>query len=372
MKAIDALFRFILGCVFLFSGYVKAVDPLGMYYKIGDYLIAYDLTILEPLAMFAAISVIAVELVLGFFFLLNIFPKISIWAMLLVEGFFTILTYLSWHTNAVSDCGCFGDAIELSNAETFWKNVIMMVFVIWLFLRRNRLQAWFVKGVQFTLALSFIVFSLGFQWHNYNHLPIHDFRPYAIDTDIKTQMQLPEDAKQDVFSTKLYYEKDGVVKEFSEDNYPWQDSTWVFKDTKVELLEKGDEAPIHDFSILTESGDDVLPIILDDPNYKILVVSYNLERASISGFQKTLPILHWCAGAGLNVYPLTASGAEEKKKLNRAILRKLKFHSTDQTTLKTIVRSNPGILLLHGSKIVNKWHYNDMPTLDEFKLIVNK
>ncbi len=367
MKVIDAIFRFVLGVVFLFSGYVKAVDPLGMYYKIGDYLIAYDLTALQPLAMLGAISIIGAEVLLGVFFLFNLYPKFSIWSMLFVESTFTVLTLVSWITNAVSDCGCFGDAVELTNAETFWKNIALMVLVLWLWVRRNEAKGWFAGITQFAFALLFLLLTLGFQWYNYNHLPIHDFRPYHVGADIKKQMELPENAKQDVYLTKLYYEKDGVVKEFTEQNYPWQDSTWVFKDTKVELIEKGDEAPIHDFSIMTPDGDDLLPIILDNPGYKFVVVSYRLDRANQKAFKELKALKKWSDQEGINFVPLTSSTPKEITELNKAVQGDYVFYATDQTTLKTIIRSNPGLLLIKGSKIVGKWHYNDLPSVDKIK-----
>lgn len=372
MKTLDHVLKILLGAVFVFSGYVKAVDPLGMYYKIGDYLTAYNLSLLQPLAMVAAVAIIAVELLLGVWFVLQLFPRTAAWGMLVVEGFFTLLTLVSWQTNAVSDCGCFGDAIKLSNAATFWKNVLMMLPVLYLFWRRRHSTAWWPRRVQVALASLFLVAALGFQWYNYAHLPIHDFRPYYVGADLKKQMELPQGAKPAQYATTLYYEKNGKVQAFDENNYPWDDSTWVFRDSKTVLVEAGDVAPIHDFSILSPEGDDWLPMLLDDPGYKFLLVSYRLDKASVEAFRQLAPLYTWCTEQQIGFFPLTASGAEDIQRLNTAAASQYRFFATDQTTLKTIVRANPGLLLLRGSVVVGKWHYNDVPSLAYFQNSIAK
>ena len=362
MKVLETLSRLIVGLVFLFSAYVKAVDPLGMYYKIGDYLIAYNLDFLQPLGFLAAVSVIALEMMLGFAFLFNLYMRYSATLMLVVESFFTILTFISWQTNAVSDCGCFGDAVVISNAETFWKNVFLMIPVVFVWLRRRKTAPYFNGLMQTILVAAFLFITLGFQWFNLSHLPIHDFRPYRIGTDLKAAMTLPADAKPDVYNTVLVYEKDGQRKEFTEDNFPWQDTTWVWVETRTDLVEEGDKAPIHNFTASDSTGTDQLPALLDAPGFKLILVAYDLKKASEKGMQQSAEMARWAKEHNVGFYAFTASTPDQIRGTRAQFQLPYNFLTGDGITYKTIVRANPGYVLLKGSTVMDKWNYRQLNT----------
>jgi hypothetical protein len=199
-----------------------------------------------------------------------------------------------------------------------------------------------------------------------SHLPIQDFRPYKVGVDIKAQMELPEGAKKDSIVTLLYYKKNGVVKEFTESNYPWEDSTWVWVDTKSTVVKEGDRAPIHNFSISDEDGNDIVPEILANPGFKLLLISYKIEKADDIGLKESVNLHKWCDENKVLFYAVSSSLKSEVELKDKMFGLNYPFYTADEITLKTIIRSNPGFVLLKGSVIVAKWHYNDVPTETEF------
>lgn len=226
VKLLLVLSRIIVGATFLFSGFVKAVDPLGFTYKIQDYLIETGLTQLFPLALPAALLMVVAEFSLGAFLLLGIYRRWTTRMTALFMLFFTPLTLWIALANPVEDCGCFGDAFIISNWQTFFKNIILLAGAMLLLVRRERITPLFSSKMASAAALFTLLFALLFALHNLYRLPLFDFRPYRIGANIPRQMFVDPE-KADVLETIFIYAKDGEEKEFTEENYPWNDSTWT-------------------------------------------------------------------------------------------------------------------------------------------------
>ena len=362
--------RLILGIVFIFSGFVKGVDPLGSTYKFTDYFIAFNLGFLEPFALVLAITLAAVEFIIGVSLLFRLRYHLAVWAVLVFMSFFTIITFILALTNPVSDCGCFGDAIILTNWQTFFKNLILIPFVLHIFWFRALYQDSFKPLFSWLALMVFTLVFLGIEFHACRHLPLLDFRPYSVGTYIPAKMSMPDGALQDEFKTFLYYEKNGTVEEFTEDNFPWQDTTWTYVDSKHILVKKGYEPPIHDFTIVDETNTDITSTLLSDEGYSFLLVAAHLGDADTYAMNYASRLAAWCEQAGHSFYCTTASGEQEIEEIRQSLDLAFSFHTTDEITLKTIVRANPGLLLLREGTILAKWHYRDFPELEDFEDIL--
>ncbi len=361
--------RYLLAATFLFSGFVKAVDPLGTTYKIEDYLTAFGsfFEFFVPIAFPLSMMLIAFEFVLGFNLLFGISLKKTGRLVLLLLSFMTPLTLYIAIKNPVSDCGCFGDALVISNWQTFWKNVVLISMAIFFVWKGGFMRPFVATPTRFLLELFAIFFLFALMLHCYFHLPIFDFRPYSIGTHIPDKMVLPENAKQDVYETIFVYEKDGVEKEFPFDgvNMPDVDSTWTFVTQKSTLLQKGDVAPIHDFSIDVENQGDLTEAVLNDNGYTFLLVSGKLENATLRKSFEINDIYDYAKANGYKFYCLNSSLERDQEDYRDETGAEYPFATTDYITLKTIVRSNPGLVLLKGGTVLNKWHYNDLPKFEE-------
>jgi len=363
MKAkhiIGSVARTLLAITFLFSGFVKAVDPLGTVYKIEDYLKAFGgfFTDLMPLAGTAAVCLIAAEWLLGICMLFNIRTNWTAWLSLLFYLVMTPLTLWIALTNPVSDCGCFGDALVLTNWQTFWKNIVLLTLVIILLLCRKAIPQTFSWWAECTIAGIGIGALINIMCYSYNHLPPLDFRPYKIGNNIPELMEIPEDAEPDVYETTLIYEKDSVEQEFTLDNYPKGDSTWHFVDQKSVLVKKGYEAPIHDFEILTMEFEDITYDILESEEPVTLVTMYDLHKTDHKQMDKLKQLI---AEHPSNLYFLTGSGEDdiwafaEELDLDEEQTERL-FCTIDPVTLKTIVRANPGVFVVQNGYIIDKYN----------------
>lgn len=362
--------RIIFGLVFLFSGFVKAVDPLGTAYKISDYLEAFSLTSLDFLAFPAALILIATEFAIGFNILLNVHLKTTTWVAGIFMLVMTPITLYLAISNPISDCGCFGDAIVMTNWQTFYKNVILCIVLAIIALLQNQSRPWLSNMGASIVTLLPILISFGISIYCYNLLPIIDFRPYKIGNNIIEGMQIPEDAPLDKYETTFFYEKDGIEKAFTLDNYPAEDSTWTFVRQESKLIEQGYIPPIHDFSIITEDGD-ITDLILEDAGYTLLVISHKVEKASTKNIKCVKSTIANAKKAGANVIWLTSSYSDDIDEFKTQYGINDTFGATDDITLKTIVRSNPGLVLIKDATIIEKWHHNSLPTKDELNQLIN-
>ena len=361
MKAIAIIARILLGATFIFSGFVKGVDPWGSTYKFIDYFTAFNMLWMQPTAFTLAVLQNTVEIVIGVALVLGLRMKETSWAVLLFMGFYTFLTFILALTNPVSDCGCFGDALILTNWQTFHKNLVLMAFTILVFVYRKKYTPAYSSVGEWLWLTMIVIVSVGINIHNYRHLPWIDFRPYHIGADIVQGMSVPEGMPTDEYSTTVILEKDGVTKEFPINDYPWDDSTWVWKDTKHVQVKKGYTPPIHDFSITTGEGEDITDEVLSDEGYTFLLVAHRLNKSNWQGLDQASDIADFCNEHGYRFYCLTASPQSDIESLKSFLGLQYEFCFTDEITLKTIIRANPGLVLLQNGTVVNKWHYNDMP-----------
>ena len=364
MKQIAQIGRIIAGIVFIFSGLSKGVDPEGSMYKFIDYFTAFGLDSINNLALVMGIVLSTAEFIIGVAALSGIRIKEAAWALLVFMAGFTPLTLVLAINNPVSDCGCFGDAIHLSNWQTFYKNVLITALVVPVFIYRKRFRspgkALHESLVLITLSFLFILFSL----INLMYLPLIDFRPYAEGENIKENMTIPEGAPIDEYETVLIYEKDGIRKEFTIENYP-DDPDWTFVDQKSTLISKGYEPPIHDFILITKEGFDLTDMILSDPGYTIMLISKSLEDAPAEELESGIETCNELFNQGFSSYLLSSSSIDEMLLAGGGTIGL----SGDETMIKTIIRSNPGFLLLSEGRVLKKWSYRSFPGPEE--IIVN-
>ena len=351
--------RTLLGVVFVFSGAVKAIDPLGTVYKIEDYLKAFGgfFTELLPLAEVAAWALIVLELLLGVCMVLNIRTQWTSWLSLVFYMVMTPLTLYIALKNPVSDCGCFGDAVVLSNWQTFWKNVVLiMLAIVLVALCKSTRQLW-SNWMEVVLVGLTIVAAVAFMAWTRNHLPVKDFRPYKIGNHLTTLMEYPEDAEPDVYEYSFVYEKDGVEQTFTLDNYPKGDSTWTFVRQNSKLIKKGYEPPIHDFEIIDAEGEDLTWDILESEEPVTLVVMYDLKKADKRQMTKLVALFDDCLSNWQQCYILTGSGTDEIINFCLVYPELSDYICTcDPVTLKTIVRANPGVIVLQNGSVMDKYN----------------
>jgi hypothetical protein len=278
--------------------------------------------------------------------------------------YFTILTFILALTNPVTDCGCFGDAVKLTNWQTFWKNIILFIPTLLIFFNRHKFKPltspfseWYLTSVNFILPVLLSVFCI-------IHQPLLDFRPYKIGVNIPEQMIIPKDAPTDVYMTILVYQKNGQTQEFTEDKYPWQDTTWKWVETKQKLISRGYEPPIYNFSVTTLQGEDITERILTDSNYTLLIIAPKLENASSKGMERMNELAMKGDALGLNALCLTASASGEIEEFISSFKPSFEICTVDETTLKTILRANPGLLILREGNIIGKWNFRDAPDPD--------
>ncbi len=370
MKIIKHIARILIGITFIFSGFVKGIDPLGSTYKFTDYFNAMGMEWMLWAAFPLGVLLALAEFTIGVALLFNIFTRFFSWLALLFMVIFLPLTLWVAIKNPVTDCGCFGDALVISNWATFYKNIALTILAIIVVIYRKNMKSLIGEKVSKVLGVA-TIFAYGIiVFYSYNHLPIFDFRPYKVGVNILDAMTVPEDAPKDVYKNIFYYKNKntGKVERFTEDNYPWQDTVnWVFDNMESKLVEEGYHAPIHDFRIETPDGEDVVDYFMNDENYVFMLVAYRLDKTNREAQYKINELANWAMGSNLSFFCLTSSLPDESSEFRAETQAPYEFFNCDEITLKTIIRSNPGLVVLKGGTIVGKWHYNDIPTPEEFK-----
>ncbi len=377
MKYLLWLIRIIVGCLFIFSGLVKANDPLGLSYKMNEFFEVWHFYWAMPYSLALSVMMIGFEIIAGIGVLLGAAFRVFSFLLLLLTSFFTFLTAYVYLTDKIKECGCFGDCIKISNAETFWKDVALLFLVIILFVFRKRVQP-LLKGYP-TVAIMILTtfFAFGIQWYALEHLPFYDCLPYKIGVSIPEKMKIPEGAIPDQYETVMIYEKDGVQKEFTMQNYPWEDSTWKFVDRKDKLIKKGNaEAAIKDFSISGFDGTDYTEQVLNTPGYTFLLFVKDPAKARKDNTDKLRSLMVQANQLNIPFYVLSSASEEATNnfKENRKLFA-AEYTVIDGTASKTAMRANPGLMLLEEGTIRGKWSFRDFPDsirLDGSKLQIIK
>jgi len=368
------LARWIVGILFVFTGFVKGIDPIGLQYKLTDYVEALHLRILEILVVPGEFLLPFAEIFIGITLLTGILVRLSAKLAFVFMLIFTPLTLYIAIQNPVTDCGCFGDALVISNWETFYKNIALIILVVFLlFNRRNLLFLTSPKFRKISCLILFSAYLLVVYW-SYLHEPIIDFRPYKVGINITKGMTIPEGAPTDVYQNSYKYRnrQSNEIKKFGDQNYPWQDTIhWKFESMEPPLLlKKGYRPPIHDFSIQTADQLNVTESYLNDSLITFFVIAYDLEKSSVKKQNILNALAKWAKQKGYRFIGLTSTAGEALQKFQRAQHPEYDFMFTDQTTLKTIIRSNPGLILLQKGTILTKWSEADFPTTEKAAEII--
>lgn len=362
MKTIVGISRIIVGLLFIISGLVKLNDPVGFSFKLKDYFApeVLDLQFLVPYALLLAIFLVILEVLLGVSLLLGYMKKFTLWALLLMIVFFTFLTFYSAYFNKVTDCGCFGDAIPLTPWESFTKDVVLLVLILLLFAGQKYIRPFFTTATRSLLVFATFIICLGIGYYVLRHLPIVDFRPYKIGANIKEGMAIPEDAPGPIYEYTWKFNVNGKEKTITTNGeYPQVDGELV--DTETKMVQEGYTPPIHDFTI-ERDGEDHTERFLNEENL-VVVVAYSLGNTEKDGYIPIKEVTDKALKNGYSVIGLSASSQEMTEALAEKYKLNFKFYFCDETTLKTIVRSNPGLVELDNGTIKQKLHWNDAQKL---------
>lgn len=362
MKYLVGVVRIFVGILFIISGFIKLNDPVGFSFKLEEYFSqgVLDLPFLTPFALAISILVVIVEVMVGVMLILGYKRKLTVWTLLAMIIFFTFLTFYSAYFNKVTDCGCFGDAIKLTPWESFTKDVVLLVLILIIYVGRKYITPLVnSKTLMSVLYVSFIA-CVGYVYYVLNHLPVIDFRPYEIGKNIEEGMNTPADAPKAVFEYKWKFNVNGNEEIYiTNGDYPTVDGEFI--DVETEEIQAGYEPPVHDFTI-EQNGEDFAAALLQEPKL-VMVIAYDLRKSNLEVFKEIKAVTDKALKAGYKVIGMSASGPDQTDALKKENNLAFDFYFTDETTLKTIVRSNPGVLVLEKGTIVQKLHYNDLENL---------
>ena len=370
MRLVKNLCRIIVGIVFIYSGFVKGIDPLGSDYKFTDYFNAFGMGWMNATTLFFSFALSLAEFLIGIALLFNLWVSRMAWGSLLFMFFFTPLTLVSALTNPVSDCGCFGDATLLTNWQTFWKNIILLLLAIMIFVYRKEYKSSLPLVGQFSFLALAGAGMLCLSVYCYRHLPVLDFRPYAVGKNITEGMRLPEGTEPDQYEVTLKYKnkQTGEVQSFTEENYPWQDTlNWEYESSSERLVKKGYITPIHDLVIEHPTLGNITEEILEDVNHTILAVAYNLTQSDVQYQPAINRLAEYAQEKGIRFYGLTSSSERDIETYKKRYHVPYEFCTADEIQLKTMIRSNPGVIILREGTILDKWAGKDVPDVKELQ-----
>lgn len=351
--------RLFVGILFIISGLIKLNDPLGFSYKLDEYFSepVFNMPIFIPFSLAIALFLVILEVVLGVMLLIGYKSKWTIWSLLLLVVLFTFLTFYSAYFDVVKDCGCFGDALHLTPWQSFSKDLILLFFILILFYNQKYIKPLFANKIQNILVLISIALCTFMGYWVLNHLPLKDFRPYKVGTNIRKSMEIPDNAPKSVVEMVFIYKVKGVDKEFTEKDLMSLPEGAEFVDRKDKVIVQGYLPPIHDFKLELD-GEDQTDMILSKEK-TLLIVAYDLEKANVAGLKKITELYKNASAKGYYVALLTGSStdviADVKKKYNFSF----DCLFCDATALKTVERANPSFVLLNHGTITQKAHYND-------------
>lgn len=319
MNILVQISRIIVGALFIFSGFVKLVDPIGSQYKFQEYFSegVLNMEFLVPYALPFAILLIIAEILLGVMILIGYKPKFTVWSLFFITLIFLFLTWYSAYYNKVTDCGCFGDAIKLTPWETFYKNVILIALILLLVIKVALIKPIFGGKIPKLITFLSLAVFLYIVQHVLTHLPIVDFRAYAIGKNLQEGMQYPED---------------------------------------------GSIPPVHDF-MLEDAQQDLAPMLLEKEKV-MLVVVYNLTKADKNGFANIKQVTEKAIAKGYTVYGASASFTDDLLLAQKEYNLPFEFLFCDETTLKTMIRANPGVIILNKGTVTQKKNWADVDEIE--------
>jgi len=357
--------RIVIGLLFIFSGLVKANDPLGLTYKMDEVFEIWNMTFMAHYTFALSVLMIAFEVIAGVAVIVGNSFRLYITLLLLLNIFYTFLTGYALFTGKIKECGCFGNCIPLSNTMTFYKDVLLTAMTFILYVYRSRISGAFPKTVNFSIVFVATLLAFGIQWWAFDHLPFVDCLAYKVGSNLWQELQTAPDATPPVFQTTFVYQKNGVKKEFTSENYPWQDTTWKFVSSDSKLIKEGTGQPKipHDFAFTDSDGNDKTQAILTAKGYTFLwfvrepgkISMKNMDR--LRGLMTKAELLH------IPFYNLSSVGYDDalpyRKQWN---IMDVQMMTLDGTVSKTAMRSNPGLMLMKDGVVTNKWSFSDYPT----------
>jgi uncharacterized membrane protein YphA (DoxX/SURF4 family) len=361
--------RISVGLLFIFSGLIKANDPLGFSYKLEEYFEVFHITFLNSAALCFAILLCAMEMILGFALLIGVRRKQVARGLLLIIIFFSFLTFYSAAFKVVQTCGCFGDAIPLTPWQSFSKDLILLLLIVVLFKNQDKITPLFSYKTGKRLLLASVAVSVGFGFFTYSFSPIVDFLPYKIGVNIPDEMKTPPGAMPDEFELtyNLKSKKSGETKTMTDKEYIssgiWKDTSWqVVGDPESKLVKKGFTPKIADLSIQDAQRNDYTKELLSNPFYSLVIVAYDLKKTDKDAINR-LNALATNLTQNFNTRTVLLTSANSTDATAFAKEHKLisEIFYADGVPLKSMVRANPGIILLKNGTIVNKWHYHTVP-----------
>lgn len=374
-KVLFQFSKWFVGVLFIFSGLIKANDPLGFGYKLQEYFEVFHISFLNGWATGIAVLLCVLEILFGALLLLGIFRNLVVKGLLATIIFFTFLTFVSAAFKVVTSCGCFGDAIPLTPWQSFSKDIVLLLFIIYIFVNRSLIKPVTEKpAVQSGLFAAVFAASLLFGTFTYNFLPIIDFLPYKVGANIPENMKIPEGAPVDEYLIMydLKNKKTGETQTMSDKDYMskevWKDENWeVVGSPSKKLIKKGYDVKIKDLMITDASGTDYTKEIVENPYYSLVVVAYNLNETNESAIAEANALaLNAAEQFNIRTVLLTSNAAQDAEKFSKKMKLFMEVFYADAVPLKSMVRANPGVLLLKNGTIVNKWHYHSLPSFDNF------
>lgn len=362
MKILVGISRVFVGILFIISGFVKLNDPLGFSYKLQEYFstAVLNLPFLEPYALGIAIMVVIFEVVLGIFLLIGYKPKFTVWSLLLMIIFFTFLTFYAAYFDKVKDCGCFGDAMPMTPWQSFSKDVVLLILILILFLGIKHIKPVFNKLGTTVVALLGFLASLSFAYYVIMHLPAIDFRAYKIGDNLQENMELAPDAKKAIIDYEWTYTLNGEEKVLTDRGQGPAEYDEIVK-VETKEIQAADLPRIQDFSI--ESEDEDLTTYFLEKDKLLMIVAYDLKSAEKEGMAKLKSLSDEALKKGYTVIGMTTSDEATKQKIKAEYQFKFDFYLCDEKVLKTIVRSNPGVVILNKGTVMQKKHWNDIKDL---------
>lgn len=373
-KALLNLLRAIVGLLFIFSGLIKANDPLGFGYKLQEYFEVFYIAFLNDYATVFAILLCTIEIVLGALLLLGIRSRNVASGLLLTIIFFTFLTFYSAFFEVVTSCGCFGDAIPLTPWQSFSKDIVLLIMILYIYKNRAEIMPLISSERAQNWILGFIVLiSLGFGLYTYNFLPILDFLPYKIGNNIPSLMIMPPGVPQDVYQITytLKNKSTGETKSLTDKEYLssgiWKDKNWeITGDPESKLISKGFEVKIKDLKITDSQGTDYNTEILENPYYNLVIVAYDLSKTDLIGIGNLNAIaINAAENFNIRTVFLTSNSVQDAEAFSKKNKLVMEIFYADAIPLKSMVRANPGVLLLKNGTVINKWHFRNLPDYEE-------
>jgi uncharacterized membrane protein YphA (DoxX/SURF4 family) len=363
MGALTSIARFLVGVLFIFSGWIKANDTIEFSYKLIEYFEVFGIDFFIPLSLPLAILICIFEMILGFTLLIGARIKLTLWLMLLMILFFTLLTFYSAYFNKVSTSGSFGDALPLTSWQSFVKDVVLLIFIIILFIGKNEINAIFGPRLENALIVTALIAAIAFPLYTYNFLPVIDFRPYAIGKNIPSQTTgIPDELR---YRHKVKDRRTGKEKVL--DHLEGDDKNYEFVEAITEVTKKGVEPKVRNFSITGLNGDDYTQKIIENPDYNFLLICYDLELTAKSAFGRINDFARLCKQDHIKFVALTSSSKEVIDEFKKEVETDIDFYKTDVAVLKAMIRSNPGIMLLKAGTVQFKWHYHSLPSFTDVK-----